>query len=213
MNKSYIAGFCDGDGSIFISKCKTGYQLMFEIMLCNSSLLEEFRAYFGTGSIYTDSRTEKYSFENAGKLRICGLATKPASELMRDHAVIKHEQALFALEFLPLINKQGRGEEKKALCKKLEELNADKTSYIKQYDKINDAYIAGLMDAEGSIYINKECIKLRYYVKITQKCDPELIKQMQTYLKSGIIYDYKGEPYRLRFDLTASLFCWKSSGF
>jgi len=75
-------------------------------------------------------------------------------------------------------------------------MNKDKNSYEKDYSKINDAYIAGLLDAEGNIYYSKTN-KVRYYVKITQKCDPVLVNHIKTYLGYGQISP--SEIFRIRF--------------
>ena len=58
-------------------------------------------------------------------------------------------------------------------------------------------YIAGLFDAEGNVYNEIIKGKHRYYVKITQKCDPVLISNIQTYLGFGKIAP--SEPYRIVF--------------
>ena len=71
-----------------------------------------------------------------------------------------------------------------------------KTTYTKPYDRINDAYIAGLFDAEGNIYIGW-AKKLKCYVKITQKGCPDILKKIQSYLGFGHIQP--SEEYRIRF--------------
>ena len=43
----------------------------------------------------------------------------------------------------------------------------------------------------------------KYYVKITQKCDPELIKKMQEFLGIGVVYP--SGNYRLRFENQADI--------
>ena len=65
--------------------------------------------------------------------------------------------------------KQDKHDEKESLFKTMK-LNANKQSYRKDYSRINEAYIAGLFDAEGNVYCAFKD-KLKYYVKITQKSD------------------------------------------
>jgi len=76
-------------------------------------------------------------------------------------------------------------------------LNKNKESYDKDYSKITNAYIAGIFDAEGNVYLN-DTKRLRFYVKITQKCDPLLIEKIKEFLKFGNIYP--SENYRIRFE-------------
>lgn len=194
---SYIAGFCDGDGSICIGKCNSGYQLKLEFTQCNKNFLELLNSYFDNiGKIYKDNREHKYKTECAHQLRFCGHNSTELLLIMKNYGIVKAEQASLALEFLELINKHNKTEEKEQLCLKMKELNKDKSSYIKSYDNISDAYIAGLFDAEGNVYIKEEP-KFKHYIQITQKCDPVLISKIKTYLSYGNIY--KSEPFRLRF--------------
>jgi hypothetical protein len=78
----------------------------------------------------------------------------------------------------------------------MKSMNADKSSYEKDYSKVNFAYIAGLLDAEGNVYINTQK-RSKSYVKITQKCDPMLIRTIQQCLGFGSIPP--SEDYRIRF--------------
>ena len=51
---SYIAGFIDGDGCVFIRKIIDGYQSGFTISQCRTNILQIIRCYFG-GSITTST--------------------------------------------------------------------------------------------------------------------------------------------------------------
>jgi len=201
--KSYIAGFCDGDGCICIGKCRNdGFQLKFEITQCNLDFLQKIDILMESkGKFYADKRKGKYTAEKASSLRICGKKSMPLLILMRDFAVIKSEQAKLALNYLPLIKKHGMHEERKVFYEKMQLLNEDKTAYEKDYSKINDAYIAGLFDAEGNVHLNPECKS--YYVKITQKSDPILLVHIQEHLTFGNIV--QSENYRIRFYSRANI--------
>ena len=201
LNKmeSYIAGMVDGDGSIFISRCTGGYQLMVDIHQSNAEFLGVLNEYFeGHGRTYVDGRAEKYLTESASKLRFAGKKTVPILTLMSRFGIIKAEQADLALEYVPLVKAQNREADKERLFQKMKALNKDKSSYEKPYDRMNDAYIAGIFDAEGNVYLNRVGPKLKYYVKITQKCDPGLVEHIQRHLGHGCIY--KSEPFRIRFE-------------
>ena len=51
---SYISGFIDGDGCMFIRKIKGGYQSGFTISQCRTNILQIIRYHFG-GSITTST--------------------------------------------------------------------------------------------------------------------------------------------------------------
>lgn len=198
MDKSYIAGFCDGDGSICIGKCNDGFLLKVEFTQCNKDYLDKINEYFeNKGKLYIDKR-KKYNHEQAYQLRYCGAKAKPILEIMAEHAVLKAPQAKIALEFLSLVNKPNKHQEKESYRQRVKAMNKDKTSYEKDYTKINNAYIAGLFDAEGNVYISDENVsKFKYYVKITQKSDHILVKHIQKHLGFGNITP--SENYRIRF--------------
>ena len=59
---SYIAGFIDGDGCIFIRKISDGYQSGFTLTQCRTNILQVLRYHFG-GSI-TSSENRNNKIEN-----------------------------------------------------------------------------------------------------------------------------------------------------
>lgn len=96
------------------------------------------------------------------------------------------------------MNKPNKHQEKEAYRQRVKAMNKDKTSYEKDYTKINNAYIAGLFDAEGNVYISDDnAPKFNYYVKITQKSDHVLVQNIQKHLGFGNITP--SEIYRIRF--------------
>lgn len=209
MDKSYIAGMFDGDGSIVIGKLTRGFQLKVELTQCNRAFLEQVRSVFhDKGNIYDDGRDDKYVDEGACQLRFVGNNAIPLLELMRDYSIIKYKQAELGLKYLIIQGEKHKYGEREQMYLQMKMLNADK-AYVKPYDRISNAYISGLFDAEGNVYsaINREN-KKKYYVKITQKCDPELIRQIQLFLRFGKIS--ASEPYRIRFFSKADIFAFHS---
>jgi len=207
MDNSYIAGVFDGDGSILIAKIPKGFQLKVELSQCSKSYLEAINKQYGNqGSLYEDNREHKYVGENCWKLRFTGIACIELLNLMEQHSIIKYKQAELALEYLELQNKQGKYNERAEMYAQMKHLNKYKT-YPKPYDRINNAYISGLFDAEGNVYIG-EGSKLKYYVKITQKCDEQLISKIQEYLGYGKIS--ASEKYRIRFYSKKDIFAFHS---
>lgn len=197
MDNSYLAGFIDGDGCICIGKCRKGFQFKVELTQCNQEFLNKINDYFNNiGIIYKDNRKDKYINEQAQQLRICGIKSIPLLNIQKEYGIIKAPQAEIGLEYLEMNREKNMNEERHKLYLKVKSMNADKSSYDKDYSKINNAYIAGLLDAEGNIYYIAEP-KKRYYVKITQKSDQQLIANIKKYLTFGQISP--SEPYRIRF--------------
>jgi len=198
MNKSYIAGFVDGDGSICIGKCNSGFQFKLEITQCNANIIQCFNSLFNNiGMVYEDNRDEKFLNENARQLRFCGKKATVLLNIMIEHGVIKAPQARLGLEYLQIAGIPGMHSDREAYYNQMKAMNKDKSSYEKDYSKINNSYIAGLFDAEGNVYYSKTNNKVRYYVKITQKCDPELVSEIRNFLGYGQISP--SEVYRIRF--------------
>jgi LAGLIDADG-like domain len=207
MDPSYIAGLFDGDGTIMISQIPNGFQLKVELTQCNKKFLEDINVGFAnTGKLYEDKREHKYLNENAWKLRFVGEATTSILNIMKSYSIIKYKQAELGIKYLEYQGQLNKYNERQAMYNDMKELNKHK-SYIKPYDRINNAYISGLFDAEGNVYL-KETGKLKYYVKITQMCDAELITRIQSYLGYGKIS--KSEPYRLRFFSKNDIFAFHS---
>ena len=69
---SYIAGFIDGDGCIFIRKITDGYQSGIQITQCRTNILQVIRYHFGGSITSSENRNnkvenifdDKYEFEN-----------------------------------------------------------------------------------------------------------------------------------------------------
>jgi len=109
----YFAGFCDGDASICIGKCRDGYQLKFELTQCNRDFLDNvISSVTKFGKIYKDSRDYKYLTENASTLRLCGAISEKVMHVMKEYSIIKYKQAEVALEYIPLINTCNKSTEK-----------------------------------------------------------------------------------------------------
>ena len=58
-NPSYIAGFIDGDGCIFIRKITHGYQSGISITQCRTNILQIIRYHFGGSITTTTNRNNK----------------------------------------------------------------------------------------------------------------------------------------------------------
>ena len=56
---SYISGFIDGDGCIFIRKIKEGYQSGITITQCRTNILQIIRYHFGGSITSSANRNDK----------------------------------------------------------------------------------------------------------------------------------------------------------
>ena len=192
MDPSYIAGVFDGDGSVNVSLVgppgKKGYLLKVELTQCDAAYLRRVNdALGGNGKIYTDARDDKYLHESASTLRFCGAKGRPVYDIMCRHAIIKAPQARLALTMLDL-PRVGTGDAKEVIRCRMSALNADK-SYEKEYEKMTDAYVSGLFDAEGDARSSSADGRVRRRVRITQKSDPIIAAKICDHFGYGSVRD------------------------
>lgn len=177
--KKYLAGFIDGDGSIFVSESKNSCSLCVSFIQSIQEFVEFVNDnYSNKGRIYSDSRKDRTCYT----VRFCGENTREILEDVKDYIIIKKPQCLKALEFLDCKSV----EEKLKISKELKVLNKDKT-YEKEYN-LTPQYLAGLFDAEGCITMKTD-FSLR--VKLTQKCDIKILEEInKKYTNNTVIDNY-----------------------
>ena len=128
-HSSYIAGFIDGDGCIFIRKITDGYQSGFTITQCRTNILQVMRYHFG-GSITSSSNRNdktinimnddddyyhKYNVRNQYNLLIRNNEYQILMDYLRESFIIKEQQYQCLYEFNKLANLQNKNEEKEQL--------------------------------------------------------------------------------------------------
>jgi hypothetical protein len=193
---SYIAGFIDGDGCIFIRKITDGYQSGFTITQCRTNILQIIRYHFGgsiTSSTNRNDKTinvmddtnnyyHKHNVRNQYNLMIRSNEYKILLEYLQNSFVVKENQYQCLYEFNKLTNLPNKTDEKDklhVLCSKYNEickLNENNLS------RLNVEYISGLFDAEGCAFIgNNNSIK----ITISQKNHPSLLYAIQKFLHYG----------------------------
>jgi len=193
---SYIAGFIDGDGCIFIRKIADGYQSGLQISQCRTNILQVIRHHFG-GSITTsnirNNKTEsieyngpihKYNIRNQYNLIIRSNEYQLILDYIRYSFVIKQEQLNFLYEFNKIVNLPNRLDDKDALFTKCSANNIETIVNPNNFSKINFEYIAGLFDAEGCVYINNNNYS-KYYISISQKNHPLILYEIQKFMGFG----------------------------
>ena len=198
---SYIAGFIDGDGCIFIRKIKDGYQSGISLTQCRTNILQIIRYHFGgsiTSSANRNNKTQdvmdesneyydKHNVRNQYNLLIRSNEYQILLEYLRDSFVVKEKQYKCLYEFNKFTNLPNKPEEKSELfsiCSKFnEKCNIDSNNFT----RLNIEYISGLFDAEGCVYISKNNFN-KFYISIAQKNHPILLQEINKTLGFGKIY-------------------------
>jgi len=203
---SYIAGFIDGDGCIFIRKITDGYQSGFTITQCRTNILQIIRYHFGgsiTSSTNRNDKTinimdndyyHKYNIRNQYNLLIRNNEYNILLEYLKNSFIIKEQQYQYLYEFNKLANLPNKFEDKEFLysnCSK----NNEKCYLDKTYlSRLNIEYISGLFDAEGCLFINKDFINV--IINISQKNHPLILHEIVQFLGFGKVSNYKYEIYK-----------------
>ena len=192
---SYIAGFIDGDGCIFIRKIAQGYQSGIAITQCRTNILQILRYHFGgtiTSSSNRNNKTEnimnnnyydKYTQRNQYNISIRGKESTLLTEYIKHSIVIKNTQLDCLCQFLKIVNLQQKTKEKEELYKICSDYNKHVLLNTLAFHNINISYIAGLFDAEGCIYIRLS----KFYISITQKNNPDVLIYISNLLGIGKI--------------------------
>jgi len=197
---SYIAGFIDGDGCIFIRKIIDGFQSGFVITQCRTNILQILRYHFGgsiTSSTKRNNKTEnlmdenneyfhKNNKRNEYNLLIRSNEYQVLLEYLRDCFIIKEEQYKCLYEFNKLTNLHDKTYEKENLCNLCSKFN-EKCKLDENYlSRLNGEYISGLFDAEGCVFIGANG---RIKITISQKNNPEILHSIQKFLNYGTVND------------------------
>lgn len=198
-HSSYIAGFIDGDGCIFIRSILNAYQSGFSITQCRTNILQIIRYHFG-GRITTSSNRNnkiinlmdtndcyhKHNIRNQYNLIIQSNEYKTLLEYLQNSFIIKENQYQNLCEFNKLVNLTDNKEEKEELYLKCSSLNKICNLNEIYLTRLNIEYISGLFDAEGCIYIDKKKYT-KFYISITQKNHTQILYDIVNFLGFGSI--------------------------
>jgi len=189
--KQYLGGFFDGDGSIMLGKQKeNSFCLRISFSQSNKDLLENIQIYYPFLKLnIMEKRNEKIEWS----LSAAGLQIEPLIDDLLFYSVLKHDQLLQAKKYFPLINKLNLYEQKRLIFEKLFDLKRDDLDdRLDQtiFERVNNIYLSGLFDAEGSIHLNKS---LR--VKLTQKSSRKILE----YIHKKYNCTMKIENYAVQF--------------
>lgn len=180
----YLGGIWDGDGTITICGKDGSYILQVSFSQAFPSFLDEVQKVFG-GKVYICKKPDKESCKQLYGYRICGKEAFYILKVLEKGCIIKYNQVKLALEYIDLVNKNGMNDIREKYSREIRDLNKHKYYEVdKPYEKINDAYIAGLFDAEGCICVslkNKRLIR----IKISQKNEPNVLYFIKEYFGYG----------------------------
>jgi hypothetical protein len=205
---SYIAGFIDGDGCMFIRSITDGYQSGFTISQCRTNILQIIRYHFGGTITSSSNRNDKiinimhqidyyhkYNSRNQYNLIIRSNEYQILLEYLQNSFIIKESQYQTIYEFNKLVNVPNHTEEKEQLYLKCSQLNIKCNLNEIYLTRINIEYIAGLFDAEGCIYINQSKY-INYYISISQKNHPIILQEIVNFLGFGKCYTTEFKIYK-----------------
>jgi hypothetical protein len=204
---SYIAGFIDGDGCIFIRKISDGYQSGISITQCRTNILQIIRYHFGgsiTSSFNRNDKTinliddannyyHKHNVRNQYNLLIRSNEYQALLNYLQNRFIIKEKQYQCLYEFNKLAN-LSNNYEKKDLHLKCSTLNKSCEIDEVYLTRLNIEYIAGLFDAEGCIYIKQN--RSSFCISITQKNHEKILQEIVNFLGFGKVERYKFKIYK-----------------
>jgi hypothetical protein len=196
---SYIAGFIDGDGCIFIRKITDGYQSGIQITQCRTNILQVLRYHFGGSITSSENRNNKienkmdennefihkHNVRNQYNLLIRSNEYQILMNYLKESFVIKEKQYNCLYEFNKFTNLPNKLEEKEELYKLCSENNVNTSVIEDNLLKINIEYIAGLFDAEGCLFIQSDLRKIK--ISIAQKNHPIVLHEIVKFLGFGKI--------------------------
>jgi hypothetical protein len=170
--KRYLSGWFDGDGCIMIEKQNNdGFSLRIKLSQSDENWINTIHKFypFLNKSMGKRKEKERYEFE----LRAAGKKIEPLIDDLLKYSILKYEQLVEAKSYISLINTVNQTAKKLQIYNKLKELKENRNQQP-LYDRLNIQYIAGLFDAEGSIGIYNNKVR----VKITQKSDIVLLEHI-----------------------------------
>lgn len=199
-NNSYIAGFIDGDGCIFIRKIKQGYQSGISISQSRTNILQIMQYHFGgtisssksrldnnINTILDNGKIDKYNRRNEYNWIVRSNEYQRLLQHIRNKFVIKGERLDCLIEFSKTVNRR-LDHKKELLYSKIHNKAVECN-----FRNVNIAYISGLFDAEGCFNFQGNS----YRIQLSQKSYPSLLAYISTYLGYGRVSKYNFVIYKI----------------
>jgi len=191
--KSYFAGFFDGDGSVIVNN--KGHVVVTVAQSQTNGipiLLRKLQMAYG-GKIYTrvDSNKRKTQ-RRAHNWNITGFASLPFLKDMKEYAVLKARQAKYVFEYM-IAHESPNCMPIYHTVKSMKTLTSYQNEYINK-SRINLPYIAGLVDAEGCVRVKSHnaLMSTSIIVKISQSSSVMLLHHINEFFGGlGSINDHE----------------------
>lgn len=187
---SYVAGFIDGDGCIFIRKIKDGFQSGIQFSQSRTNILLILQHHFGgiIRQTHKNKTDKSYTVRNQYTLNVRSNEYELLLDYIYHHIVIKTHQIKLLKQMLIYVNKCNVISEKEKYYNLCSIANKNKIFDEHNLLKININYISGLFDAEGCFYINKNKMS-SFRISIAQKSHPEVLEYIKQYLGFGYVHE------------------------
>jgi NUMOD3 motif/LAGLIDADG endonuclease len=193
---SYVAGFIDGDGTIYIRKINKGYQSGISISQCRTNVLQVLQNHFGGSINATGNRNdntvnkmnERGYYDKSNRRNQFNLVVRSNEYMLlmnyvKDSLIHKKHKIDSLYEFYKLVDIPNKEKDKRILYD-----NHSNIPHTYNFHCINIEYISGLFDAEGCVYINKTCKSA--YISIVQKSNVDLLHHICSFLGYGNVRNY-----------------------
>jgi hypothetical protein len=182
IEKEYLAGFFDSDGSIYISNDV----LFVSFSQCVLNILLSIQNQYGGTLFKRNKKNENQRIQYT--LRIVGQYTKKILLDLNETCVLKKNKVSKGIEYLDFINKK-MNEEKQNIIDYIR--NNKKEDNQENFNRINWKYVAGFFDGDGCItmnYIELERNKISSIFSIAQKYTPNFLNYLKVYISSNSLY-------------------------
>ncbi len=191
INSSYLAGFFDGDGSIYI----TNGCLHITFSQCVLNILLQIQNKYG-GTIFKQKRKERVNNRIEFSLKICGEDCITILNDLKDTSILKVDRINYGIQYLEYNNKPNC-EEKEKIINSLKISNEKKNDNEIYMNRINWKYICGLFDAEGCICMDYNNVlkgkSISPRLSIAQKDVPVFMKSMKTFILNDFLDKVKNK--------------------
>lgn len=200
LDPSYLAGFMDGDGYYVMTESNGYVRYGLYIGQCRTNILQIIHYHFYGQVRQPDTFVRMNQDENLFyckdnireiySIKINSYYSKYMVKYMEPYVIFKKNQIQCILEAIDI-----KGEYKKEklidLKNKCQEYNQRLTDVEYDFSKMNDAYIAGLYDAEGCITIGHRGVnEYSCKVGIAQKNHPIVLTKLVEYFGYGTVDRY-----------------------
>jgi hypothetical protein len=175
LHPGYIAGFLDGDGTIAYSPdSKTVY---ITVAQCDIRPLLALQSMFG-GTIRA-SVSKRSNRERIRYTYDLFKHTEPLLRLMKEYSILKSKRAAYC--YAQLFDPDAEKDSYEDIVPKMKQIQTDYLPVEESYyqDRLTDAYIAGLFDAEGYISMKHNETNIQSHLTITQQSNHTILKAIQ----------------------------------